>query len=122
LTPSNALLLRENSLQGRSPLFVSCSNLGKQKAGGECNTTAYWGTAPIASKHTEEGGTRQFRSASCHRFPATGCLHKTGSAVPATPGYRQTENNLNLTSKWTITKQAPCGLFSASRAVTRCLA
>ena len=65
-------MLRENSLEERSPLFVSCSNLRKQKASEEWNTTAYWGPIPIRNKHT--GGPAipfcQLPPLPCHRLSA----------------------------------------------------
>lgn len=66
----------------RSPLFVSCSNLWKQKAGEEWSTRASWGPVPRRRQHREGGLAMPF-SASCHRVPVPGC--RLRAAPPCQP-------------------------------------
>lgn len=73
-------MLKENSLRDSAPLFVSCSNLMKQKAKEERRGASQH---PGGYSHGKQAhvGLSIFSSASCC------CLHKPGTAGPATPGY-----------------------------------
>lgn len=92
----------------RSPLFVSCSNLWKQKAGEEWSTRASWGPVPRRRQHREGGLAMPF-SASCHRVPAPA----VGSGRPRRASHTWARTGKQLTSNPNQTSTEalpPCSL------------
>lgn len=108
-------MLRENSLQERSPLLVSCPNLGKQKASEEWNTTAYWGPIPLRGKHTAgwggggvggaAGGSNSLLPAATASLPPAVCMREASLSQRHLGMDRQT--HLNLTPQEAPPKEGP---------------
>lgn len=98
------LCCEEKSFQERSPLFVSCPNLWKQKAGEEWSTRAYWGPVPRRRQHTEGVLFCQLPPCPCHQLAAPGSHTWAGTD--------KTHSHLTpkITPISTTTTAVPCSL------------